>query len=498
MSRKMEYLERLDMYPSDDKIYYEVDSNTVNYIVPVCPNSTYTVTMDEIGNRLRAGFTTTELMSLTEDTDYVNIVMNPTFDVGYTFSYTATQYGYMIVYVSNAGEHPNISITTDGVGGDDESSVFTNCVETSSGTTLSAYVYARSGDWVLATVTTRSATTFSDGWNLIMESGEIIDSTQKMYFLSKQATNDGLQTINVSQSSSARIYINLITFSNILGFSYHEGNEFLENNTQIKTVTLNRPNYPIIVWGCSANFWLTSAPYGNWSCDDLNAICLDSSKTDPRQANFIDKGTPTQRIFSASTETYCVIDCIEVVKYSRRYLIRENNVLYTISDNVLTEINESEINANLFKAYGFDIEPTWDILSTLVNPEILMWYDSEKNTPKISVQMTATPQNQIVISNSVNLVHESIKGIESATATCTGTLSMAISTDDKVTWKAHNGTEWLTLSDDYSGMSKEQLEAITVDQWNEIITEDVDTIYIRIALTDTTQSVEEIVINFAN
>ena len=492
----MEYLERLDMYPSDDKIYYEVDSNTVNYIVPVCPNSTYTVTMDEIGNRLRAGFTTTELMSLTADTDYVNIVMNPTFYVGYTFSYTATQYGYMIVYVSNAGEHPNISITTDGVGGDDESSVFTNCIETSSGTSLSASIYARTGDWVLATVTTRSATTFSDDWELIRESGGIADFPQKMYFLSRQSTGDGLSTITVNQTSSARIYINLITFSNILGFMYHDGNEFLENTTTISTVTLNRPNYPIIVWGCSANLWSTSTPYGNWSCDDLNAICLDSSKTAPRQANFIDKGTPTQRIFSASTETYCVIDCIEVVKSYSKFLIRENDILYTISNDLLTVINGTKLNADMFKTYGINELPTWDMISGLVNPEILMWYEDEESLPKISVQMTATPQNQIVISNSVSLVHESIKGIENVTATCTGTLSMAIS-PDKVTWKAHNGTEWLTLSDDYSGMSKEQLEAITVDQWNEII-QDVDAIYIRIALTDTTQSVEEIVINFAN
>jgi hypothetical protein len=320
-----------------------------------------------------------------------------------------------------------------------------------------------------------------------------------MYFLSRQSTEDGLSTITVNQISSERIYINLITFSNILGFMYHDGNEFLENTTSISTVTLNRPNYPIIVWGCSANFWSTSEPYGNWTCDDLSVICLDGSKTQPRQANFIDKDISEQRIFSISTATgtYCIVDCIEVVKYLRRYLIRENDILYTIVDDILTVVNETEINANVFRTYGIDEIPTWDILSTLVNPEILMWYDSDENTPKMSVQMTATPQNQIVISNSVNLVHESIKGIESATATCTGTLSIAISDDDKATWKAYNGTEWLTLSDDYSGMSKEQLEAITVDQWNEII-QDVDAIYIRIALTDTTQSVEEIVINFAN
>jgi hypothetical protein len=125
-------------------------------------------------------------------------------------------------------------------------------------------------------------------------------------------------------------------------------------------------------------------------------------------------------------------------------------------------------------------------------------YDSERvTTDGVFALNTAYSDPQTVTSNAISLAHSSILGIENATATCNGTLSMAISTDDKATWKAHNGTEWLTLSDDYSGMSKEQLESITVDQWNEII-QDVDAIYIRIALTDTTQSVEEIIINFAN
>lgn len=125
-------------------------------------------------------------------------------------------------------------------------------------------------------------------------------------------------------------------------------------------------------------------------------------------------------------------------------------------------------------------------------------YDSERvTTDGVFALNTTYSDPQTVVSNAISLTHSSILGIESSTATCTGTLSMAISTDDKVTWKAHNGTEWLTLSDEYSGMSKEQLEAITVDQWNELI-QGVDKIYIRISLTDTTQSVEEIVINFAN
>ena len=183
-------------------------------------------------------------------------------------------------------------------------------------------------------------------------------------------------------------------------------------------------------------------------------------------------------------------------KADKKYLIRCNGVLYAVSNGSLSQLSETILTSDVFRTNGIDNAPEWSAISSLVNPEVLCWQDSDE-LPSIKIDMTATPQNQIVTSNSISLVHESIKGIESSTATCTGTLSMAISTDEKATWKAHNGTEWLTLSDDYSGMSKEQLEAITVDQWNELI-QGVDKIYIRIALTDTTQSVEEIVINFAN
>lgn len=125
-------------------------------------------------------------------------------------------------------------------------------------------------------------------------------------------------------------------------------------------------------------------------------------------------------------------------------------------------------------------------------------YDTERVTTDGVFALNSNYSDaQIVISNAINLEHSSIYGIESATAVCTGTLAMAISTD-KATWKAHNGTQWVTLSDNYSGMSKEQLEAVTVDQWNEVITSDITQMYIRIALTDTTQTVEKIVIDFAN
>lgn len=66
---------------------------------------------------------------------------------------------------------------------------------------------------------------------------------------------------------------------------------------------------------------------------------------------------------------------------------------------------------------------------------------------------------------------QSITGIENAVADCDGELIIAVSFDDKQTWKAWNGEQWATLSEDFTGMNKETLEAITYEQWNELFTD---------------------------
>ena len=111
--------------------------------------------------------------------------------------------------------------------------------------------------------------------------------------------------------------------------------------------------------------------------------------------------------------------------------------------------------------------------------------------------MTGIPYPQIIISEKIYLTDKSITGIESALATCEGDLIVAVSFDDKQTWKAWNGEQWVTLSDDNTGMSKETLEGITFEQWNELYT-GATGFYVRVSLLDITQSVEKIVFDFSN
>ena len=188
--------------------------------------------------------------------------------------------------------------------------------------------------------------------------------------------------------------------------------------------------------------------------------------------------------------------------YDRKYLIKSNDKLYSLvqDDTTITpiELSETVVTSEIFRQYGFNFIPTSDMLLTFANPEILYWQDSiESDLPNMSAKLTFIPMNQNVISNAINLTHSTIKGIEKVSINCEGEVNVAFSFDNKATWKAWNGSDWVILTDNYSGMSKSVLEGITLEQWS-VMFNGSEKCYIRVSLTDTNQSIEKIMIDFAN
>lgn len=182
----------------------------------------------------------------------------------------------------------------------------------------------------------------------------------------------------------------------------------------------------------------------------------------------------------------------------KKYLIYDDSTqkYYSVVDNALNELSITSVTANDFLTYGNDEPPLGEILISLQKPSILYWQDSG-DLPILTAQVTATPYPQNVISKRIDLSHDSITGIENMIAECDGELICAVSFDNKQTWKAWNGEVWATLTEDFTGMSKETLEGITFEQWNELYS-GADSLYIRISLVDTTQTVAEIVVDFSN
>lgn len=183
--------------------------------------------------------------------------------------------------------------------------------------------------------------------------------------------------------------------------------------------------------------------------------------------------------------------------YDTRYLIRSGTTLYTVVDGVLSELATTDILAQTFLDYGMADIPDSALLLGLSNPEVLYWQDSEEDLPTLTATVTATPPHQVIMSQEIDLMHSSIKGISGVVVDCKGTPIFAVSFDNKVTWMKWGGTDWVTVADELTGMTKLELEAITAEQWQAKYELSSD-MYIRCTLTDTTQSVTSVNISFIN
>ena len=178
-----------------------------------------------------------------------------------------------------------------------------------------------------------------------------------------------------------------------------------------------------------------------------------------------------------------------------KYLVRDSGKIYTVVDGALSEITGT-LNAQLFINNGVDDIPDGALLITLSNPEVLCWTDAEK-LHTLTATVKGIPEPQVVVTKEIDLMHGSIKGINGVTVDCKGDVLFAVAFDKKATWMMHNGTEWVAVSDELSGMTKAVFEAITTEQWQPKYEASSD-MYIRCILFDETQSITTVNIDFIN
>lgn len=180
---------------------------------------------------------------------------------------------------------------------------------------------------------------------------------------------------------------------------------------------------------------------------------------------------------------------------SVKYLVRDGSTLYTVKDGTLSVV-DGNITADLFIKNGVDTIPDGALLMTLSAPEVLCWTDAE-TLPTLTATVKGIPQPQVIVSEEINLMDGSIKGIDSVAIDCKGEPIFAVSFDKKATWIMHNGTEWVAVSDKLAGMTKTEFEAITTEQWQAQYEVSSD-MYIRCTLLDETQSLTTVSVSFVN
>ncbi len=154
--------------------------------------------------------------------------------------------------------------------------------------------------------------------------------------------------------------------------------------------------------------------------------------------------------------------------YSRRYLITDaDGSIYTVEDEVLTKLEETDLSAELFETYGVQDIPDGALLIALKDPTILYWHDSENRFPDLQITYSGVPVPQVLYSENIDMADATILGIEKVTADCSDEVLFSVSFDDGESWWSCLDSVWARLSEETSGMSKTALEAISVDSWAE-------------------------------
>lgn len=191
------------------------------------------------------------------------------------------------------------------------------------------------------------------------------------------------------------------------------------------------------------------------------------------------------------------VERVYLIPYDRKYLLRSGSALYTVTDGTLTALDTTDLTAETFQTYGMDDLPDGSLLVGLTDPEVLYWQDSGDELPELTLTVTGTPPTpQVVVTDERDMSDPSILGIESATVTASEDVLFALSFDDGATWKAYDGSQWITLETEHSGMTKTTMESIGLEAWAEVVT---STAYrVRFALLSIDSYVTSVVINYIN
>lgn len=342
--------------------------------------------------------------------------------------------------------------------------------------------------------------TLSDGWKKI-GGGNVVstpDSTcQKIYFATKKVENT-TETVTLTQTTTGRMYLVCGEFSG--DFSIVMRNDMANRGTSNYTVTATKDTTnDVILYAVSSTYYSRGRLQ---SCEPNDLTKLQGNVDAERLACWFDDGSGavshTFQTCNVTENNDAIVECVQLIPNKPnkpKYLIRNNDIIYTIQNDSLVEV-VGDLNAQLFIDNGVDEIPSGTLLMTLSNPEVLYWTKDEK-LPTLTATVKGIPEPQIVMSKEIDLMHGSIKGINGVTVDCKGNVLFAVSFDKKATWMMHNGTEWVAVSDELSGMTKTEFEAITTDQWQPKY-EASSEMYIRCAILDETQSITTLNIDFIN
>ena len=339
--------------------------------------------------------------------------------------------------------------------------------------------------------------TLTDGWEKI--GGGNVDAASdlvhKLYFAKKKVEST-TESITLTQTTTGRIYLVCGEFSG--NFNVIMRNDMANIGSGDYKVTANKNNATdIILYGVTSSRYATGGGRGQ-KCEPNDLTKLQGNDTAERLACWFDNGNgAVSHTFKTAENTgtnyIAIVECVQLISKKSKYLIRNNDIIYTIQNDSLVEV-VGDLNAQLFIDNGVDDIPSGTLLMTLSKPELLCWEDTEKDLPKLTATVTATPVGQY-ITKVIDMSNASISGINNVTVECTGTPWFSCSFDGGITWMEYSGGTWIEV--ELYGMAKETLISITSDEWY-LATSGIDRFIMRVLLRSSSDSLTNLSVNFLN
>ena len=305
-----------------------------------------------------------------------------------------------------------------------------------------------------------------------------------------------MKCLTLQQASSARFYAIAFVLDGVGSVTYETGYNNSFSGILNTGRALTKPSADAsCIWGLTTGFANTG--YGSYSVSPSNDVTMVTSDASVyngiRLVGVFDdgNGATTHTIRTEMSDNVgFAIDAVVLHEPTAtlHYLIEDNSQLYTVSSGSLVTISGS-LSAALFESDGFeDLTGVGALLETLTRPKLYAW-NADKQ-PSVSASVTAIPFPQD-IEKSVVLV--GVTGVDEIVATYNGHPLVAVKVDSGayVVYDAVN-EEWVTAT---NGMELDDFQAIPSEAWEEFLN-GASTVYVRIRLSATTDSLSELSIVF--
>lgn len=366
---------------------------------------------------------------------------------------------------------------------------------------LTVSIAASKGDWIVLVVTNRSVLNTPAGYTLLRNESFSYDGiTQTQSFFAKKVTSNGTESVTLTQSGTGRIYAVILDVGGVENVVYDSSYRSIYYSPQTGTAsfTLQKSEAGVsCVWGISTIYALNDTTI-NFVFNPSNDITyIRSGKVgvgSPRENVVFDNGrgalshTVTYAMEAASNP-YMIDAVVLIPTVVKKYLIEDENVLYTVQNGALVQIS-GVLSAALFQSDGFDdTQNIGPLLMTLTHPTVHAWSDSTQTS--ISAQVYAIPEAQNVIANAEPLID--VVGVSNISATYTGSPLFAFQIDGGQWKKYDTGNSAWTTAGANDGNTVPELQALGSSAWLDLF-QTAATVRMRVSLNTTSDSLSEIVI----